>query len=366
MALTLTTQPGFPVANKPVTATITATIGNYVKLYATDAPLGSKFRTDLDKSGTTRLLVAQADAGKPITLSFDVGGTYRFIGQEYTKGAAPFGGGFDGDPQGYQSETLIGETEASVNVGTRLTTTIGIAPDTASLVLHVWGDTIRPTTVTLHGEKSPAIIDPATDKAKTATLAAAGAALALANTTASASLGSLAALVDSLIDKINGHLTQSGIHGAHDTDNAIDVGFKNPGTLESLKESTQRIFQALTRHIGNDSGTGIGSGKYHFQDDGVKLADWANMPLKLQTGNLEQVRTTLADLWWSFTQHRQSTGATGVHRAIDLANVTITPGQILIVDKDFLVELKKFTPDTPSTANAGVTTLVHGGGFKQA
>src|SRR6185369_12938032 len=153
------TTPTYPIPGRETRVIFTIS-ANFVRVWCTVAPEGSELANKLKLTTQNRVLVYQGDGGQhnPWRFNADKGGKYTLVTQEYTRGTA-YGGGYQGDPNGVESETKSGsETTLSLFIGQRMTSTIGIAPDSATLVLWVWDGNIRPTTLATQGENSPAIV----------------------------------------------------------------------------------------------------------------------------------------------------------------------------------------------------------------
>lgn len=344
--------------------------GNFVRVWCTDAPPDSDLKTQLTKLGASRVKVFEgdvsSDAEKGTAFEFqpDNGGKYVLTAQEYTRGASSYGGGYAGDPNGYASETAIGsETSVSVVVGDRHEITMGVAPNTATLVLYVWDDRARRTAFDLHGETTPAIINPSSPKAATAAADATivAAALALADATSgtlvSTIIGVPSSSLTNLITKFNAHLTQGGVHASSDSDNSIAASFKSPTSPQAIARSAAEVLRKLDRHMRNDSGSGTGSASsvYHSAS-----ADWTNLLQVLSAGDLGASLVATAEAWRAYEAHRMST----VHAASDTTNTLTALSPLLDLHRAFMDVLAQSNPTTPATQNSGTTRLLHSAGSK--
>jgi hypothetical protein len=368
MAITLASEPQYPLPGKTVRLTLTPSGGgNYVRLLCSAAPQGSKLQAEIDSLGAARVAVLEGDTSKRFDFTPDKAGAYVFAALEILKGAsatAP-GPGYEKDPDGYSSEAIIGETAVTLRVGTRLSAPVGVSPDVADLVLYVWDGTIRQTLEAVHGERSPWIRDPKTDKARNAVLSVGvtGALAAFIDIAATTIVGSASTVVTNLIDKFNAHRTQASVHAANDTNNAIDGAYRNPSTPEALKLSVNELLRKLERHILNDNaGAGPGSAGYHAPG-GSRAGDWAAKPLARTTGDLASTLAALGGLHLSYETHRATAGA--IHDAADSTNVATALPVMLAIHSAFIAELIKTSPTPPSTANAGAVVLVSGAGMRE-
>jgi hypothetical protein len=368
MAIALTTEPQFPLPSKTLKLALTPSGGgNYVRLLCSAAPQGSKLQDEIESLGASRVAVLEGDTAKRFDFTPDKSGSYVFSAIEILKGAsaAAPGPGYEKDPDGYSSEGIIGETVVTLRVGTRLSAPVGVSPDTAELVLYVWDGTVRATLEAVHGERSPWVRDPKTDKARNASLSN-GVLSALASFTdvsAATIVGSASTVVTNLIDKFNAHRTQATVHSASDTNNAIDGAYRNPSTPEALKQSVNELLRKLERHILNDNaGSGPGSAGYHAPS-GNRAGDWAAKPLARTTGDLASTLAVLGGLHLSYETHRATAGT--IHDAADATNVATALPAMLAIHSAFIAELIKTSPTPPSTANAGAVVLVSGGGMRE-
>ncbi len=367
MAITLSSEPTYPLPGKTVKLTLTPTGGgNYVKLLCSEAPAGSKLQEEIESTGASLVAVLEGDAGKRFDFTPDKAGAYVFTAREITKGASALGsgGGYAGSPAGYQSETLIGSTDVTLHAGSRLTFPLGAGPDTAELVLYAWDTVVRPTLESVHGERSPWINNPKTDRAKNAAQSSAVvAALATFTDVAATTIaGSFATTATDLIDKFNAHRTQGGVHAANDTNNAIDGAYRNPYTPEALKQSVAELLRKFKRHITNDSSTGAGSAGYHAPS-GNRAADWAARPIAELTSDLATTLITLGGLHLHYETHRATAGA--IHGSADSTNVAAALPAITAIHSAFIGELIKASPTPPTTTNAGAVTLISAAGARE-
>jgi hypothetical protein len=141
---TLSTVPAYPPPNweTRVTFTLTESNTNWVRVWVTAAPEGSELRAKLDAKAALNRFEVYAGPGGANALwkqTFGVGGKYTLVAQEYTRGATEFGGGYQNDARGAQTETKVGaESTLSLHIGQRLTSTISAGADSVDLALWVW------------------------------------------------------------------------------------------------------------------------------------------------------------------------------------------------------------------------------------
>ena len=364
MAVTLSSSVAVVTAAAPIRLTFTATAGNFVRVWCTAAPTGSRLRGKLDADKSTRVHVQDTDSSKAFDYTFDVAGAYQLAASELREGAAPYGGGYQGAPDAERSEVIIGESALTFYVAAALKTTLGQGPDIADLVLFVSNDAICETTIAVHGRSSPAIEKPKSNKAKTAAESAAVTSrLPDLLGSAAGAIGDLSAIVTDAIDKFNNHAQSSIFHNAADTSNLISAAFRNPTSPESLRRSVSVLLKSLSSHIRNDSvvtPAGTGTAAWHVISS-IQQVDWEAIPLFESASSSDQIRA-IADAWRSFEAHR----ASAAHNTPDAANALGELPVILDVHRLFLAELASLNPTAPNTENPAKTILVHGAGFEES
>jgi hypothetical protein len=368
----LSVSPTYPIPGRPceLTFVLTESGANFARIWVTDAPLGSDLRAKLTASGTSRLPFHTGDVGEkhPVQFRPDKGGVYTFVVQEYVKGTS-YGGGYQDDPNAAPSETKVGaEATLTLQVGQRVTQRVGVKGDTATLALWIFGSTIRPTTIEVHGEVTPALMSPTSPRAVIAveTTAVKTELANLANASVATALGTLATIVANMVGEINDHLalTSGSVHNAADSDNTLPVGLSTTVSPKDLPATVNAILKALRQHYTNDDNTGAGpdSAAYH-KISSVNRNDRVNLPLFDSAGDLEQAYAALADIWRSYEAHRV---LTSVHGAADNTNALAALPTCLKLHKEFLAVLASSSPSSPATVNSGVVTAVSVAGFREA
>ncbi len=362
MAVTITQTPTYPLPQKPVRLAATASIGNFVRMSITSAPAGSKWQAELDE--TNRSQIEKFADAKTEVFEFvpDKSGLYNFKAQDITRGGVTYGGSYQGDPSGNPTETLNAQTTVTVLVGEKLTMPIGVSPDVATLVVCVWDSTIRQTLFETHGLNSPAITEPKTALAKTASLDATvrAAVAALIDQTATTVLGTLSTIYDDLLVRYVTHLVQAGVHYNDDANNGISTSFLGPTTADGLIACAGELVTKLDRHIRNDRGipgaAGTGSGDYHTK------ADWPDTLVARPPSTLAGALIAMADCWRAYEAHRLAT----VHASYDTFNTLAALPRLLNLHRLFLVVTQSANPTSPATVNPGATLLIHGAGMSES
>jgi len=353
MSITVSSNITYPIPGQVLRLTLTPTTGNYAKVYATAAPPGSKIQADIDKESSGCHLIYEGFTTEPWETQFDVSGLYVLSIDEFSKGAASYGGGYKGSPDAAPTETRIGTTAYSMSIGRRLTTRVGTSKDSATLVLYVWDSTVRATTLSVHGEATPALIDPTTPKAKNAAQVTGivAALAALAGVAAGTLAGNPVTVFSDIAAQHNGHVADAGHHASADSDNVLDASYLSTPTLARLSEPLAELRRCQDRHMRNDSGTGTGSASsvYHT------VADWINLPIADPPSDAASNAIAVADCWRAHEAHRMQLG--GVHSVADTSHDCDPLPALLELHRLVLVELAKTTPTAVSTEHPGALTL---------
>jgi len=377
MAITaITTEPTYAPPGKVRLVFTASGGGNYVRVWCTNAPVGSQWRTKLDQSAANakaaRVLMVECGVAEKPDVELDVGGVYVLAAQEYTRGAASYGGGHKGDPDSYDSETKLGaEATLSVYVGQRLVSPIG-APEygTAKLVVWVWNGTIRATTATTHGERTPAIFG-ATGKALTAAenTSVLSHVDALADITPATSMAGLAALHAELQLDLPLHFNNNGgaWHNVADAynDSEIESLPAAPATPEGYYYAAQVMLRRLRCHMVNDDGSGAGGRLLHATGGGsVAAPDYGNLPVASRPSGSAHMALAMAaygELYRAYVAHIANTS---VHSAADTTNTIVaTVPPLLDLHAEFIDAQRTLSPTAPATQNPAATELIHSAGF---
>ncbi len=370
---TLTTLPTYPppARETQVIFTLTGSGANFVRVWVTIAPPDSELRAKLDESTQNRFEVHTGPGGAavPWKFKFDKGGKYTLVAQEYTLGANASGGGYRDSPASAPSETKVGaEVTLSLFIGQRMTAEIGANGDSATLVLWVWDQTIRATSLGVHGEVTPALQnDNPTPRARaaieSATIVAALA--ALVNTTASSAVGLAEDHIDAFITYWNAHRSQGGVHNASDTDNSVPAGLAVAASTSSLKDAISEILPKMRYHYTNDAvvgGTvnGRDSADYH-QITGSNRNDNRNLPIITGVDDVSAY-WAIAELHRSYEAHRVSTV---VHTAADATNALPALSPLLALASLFFGVLASTSPTVPPAQSTGAFKLITNASFAE-
>lgn len=383
MPATVTTKPTYAVPKQPTTVIFTPANGatNYIRVWATTAPEGTALRKKIDASKLNRALIFQGQAGSdhPWRTTFEKGGAYALTLQEYTRGNS-WGGGYENDPRGAPSETKVGaEQSLTLYIAQRLTQQIGAGSDTATLVLHVVNGHVRPTTVAVHGEATPAIVEPSSDKAAAAVAdsVTVGTDLytalnLLSNDTVLGIGGTIDAdFVRSLVQEFADHAANDGgtWHQNSDTTNAaIDPTFlvaTSETSLEAMATSVNKVRAVFSLHIQNATEASPTPGSVTHHDQGGLRTDLAHqlLPITADAGDPATIFAAAADYVRAHELHRVAT----MHENPDTVNtLTLTARPLANVHRRFLEALTEPFVSPPAGQTSGATTLVTYAGFQES
>lgn len=367
---TVATIPELLLPGKPAQFVFTAeSSGNFVKVWCTSAPRGSKLREALDKQQSARVIViSESDITKRPAYTFDVGGAYELQIEEFQKGAEAYGGRYIGDPDGFRTEGRVTTpTTLTLYVATLLEAEMGVSPDTATLQLYVNDLSIVPTSVAVHGVNSPAITKTATAKARSAADApAVAAAIAeLSDLFAVNVLGNFKTNINSWITKFNAHAADATFHDSPDTNNAIAHSFRNPENLKSITRTLAECAKKFGQHVLNVDPASTtpdpGSAAYHVIS-GNNVADWAHILLAPNASTIGACLVLFADLHRCLSAHILNTA---VHLEADSTHTPIALAELPAAHSAFLAELAALSPTVPANEHTAKVLLVSGASFKE-
>lgn len=384
---TLSTRPTYAVPKRQTSVIFALSDGasNFVRVWCSVAPRDSELDARIAKkkgAGTaTRVLVYEGNAGvsDPWRHVFDKGGAYTLIAQEYTKGNA-WGGGYEGDPRGVPSETKRGgEVTLALYIAQRMTMSLGIGDDTAKLVIYVHNQTVIQTIQGPHDETTPSIIEPSSDRARTAALAdslmgPSGEVRDLVGENVSALASNanyqfgLKGVLEDFATRWNLHLANGGGGGTYhdnvDTFNVIGEAIVPPFPVEMSPEQAAKacsdILRLVRRHMLNDNGGGPGSGNFHGDPDPQ------NLPIVDGARDLDDAFVAGGDLRRAYEAHRLMAG--NVHSPTDTVNVLAVFGGVnsmllIAIHQKFMAELAKSVPTAPPGQSFGAAYLAQQSGM---
>lgn len=362
---TISTIPdrAVPRRNTAITFTKTNAAADYLRVWLTDAPVGTPERAQIEDSGFGRILFHEGDSGSRKEFVPQKGGKYRLVTQEYTLISGSHGGSYENDPNAAPRETKVGsESNVTLTIGQRMVMECGASPDVADLVLFVFDDTIRATSLDIHGETTPVIKGGSTNRANMAlaTTAVRTAVSGLVDVTVATAIGTVSTILSEMVTDFNAHLDEASVHANDDTDNDLDSGFGSAPTPAEMARIVTALLRSLRQHLLNDNGQGPGTaGTDPATGDATpdpyhSAFDYTNLPLFESASGPESYRA-LADIWRSYEAHRAN--AT-IHDAADSTNTLTALPALLAVHSAFFSQLAAISPTVPDTQTSGAVQLM--------
>lgn len=374
---TFTVNPTYPIPNREVKVIVNASVTNtnFFRVWVTVAPTNSALDNNI-KSTTdprNRFKVYEGSGGVnfPFIAEYTKGGKYTFVVQEYIKGSG-YGGAFEGDPNGSDSEALNGsEYTLYVYIGQRLTQIIGPQDNQASINLWVWDNTIRQTYKSIHGEDTPSITAETPTNLVKAAIESDTVATALANlinTNPSTVIGDLSFYALHYVYGWNIHTSTAIIHSSSDVINELNNSLLTAYTPSTLKDLVNAGIAAQTAHFSNDNSLdktltptdpiGPGAADWHT------IPDKNDLPVYTSVGSFAEAYGGLVDLYRTFLNHAANTDA---HTAEDSTAIGDSPDLSLLmkVHKEFLSIIADTNPSPPLAQSTAAQILISGAGFKE-
>lgn len=356
---------------------------NFIRVWCTAAPPDSALAKQLAAKASSRVQVYEGPGGAdaPWRYTFDKGGVYTFTAQEYTQGGR-WGGGYEGDPRGAVTETRIGAefTTLSVCVAQRLTQKLGFGDDTATLLLYMLDDRVVQTYAGVHGEDSPAIIEPTSDAARNAsnTLAMTNAIRLLVGASSSTALGDIGVTVNEMIDKFTTHtsgghpslLTHYHQNDDDQTDLSLSFDTSAATSLVGIATAINKLRQRFSQHILNSKSNDPTHPEYQLpggiliHDQGGLRFDTQNALLSITANEAapDSIYAATADFYRAYTAHINAP----MHEVTAGGNVGITTATgILWVHVQFLSALQVIAPTPAPGQSTGASRLISQGGFQE-
>jgi hypothetical protein len=372
---TLATTPTYPVPERPALVVFSFSVGasNYVRAWCTVAPEGSELANRIAANRLNRALVYQDEGGTkhPWRVTFDRGGEYTFLVQEYTKGNH-WGGGYEGDPRGAPTETKVGtESTLTLHVAQRLTQELGTGPDRATLVLFAHNSRIRETTVATHGERSPAVIEPTSDRARVAALDSdvTTAIAALVDMTPATAFGTVGSVIDDFITKFVAHAGSAVFH--QNADSQTDLNdYKGATALPGIAKGLNKVRLRLRQHMENSKENDSANPEYalpggiDIHDHNSLFFDMKNRLLDVTADekNPATIFQASGDFYRAYTAHRTAT----MHESSDATNLLTALPQLFEVHHQFMVSLAALAPTAQPGQSAAAALLIGTAGFTEA
>lgn len=360
MPASISPTPTYPIPGERVEISFAGlnAATNAVQLFAVTAPAGSALDTRIKESTKNRVRVFDGDTATKWIFEPDKGGVYTFTLEELTR-VSPSLGMFAGDLGGTSSPTAVATTIVTLSVGQKLTHQLGTSQDSAELVVFIWGDYVRATTLPVHGIASPAIINPSSATAAAAIEATdvVAAIAALIDIDAGSILGSVATVFASLRDAYQAHALNATHHNVDDDVNTIGDGFVATSP-KAAENSINELRRQLAAHMENPTDSG-GTTRPHDAVDGANAFMTSGASTDAATHY-----AALVDAWIVYSGHI-ATGSP-VHNSADVTNTAPTLSPLMTLHRRFFEAIADQSPSPPAATNAGVTTLAQRAGFKEA
>jgi len=371
MPATITAVPTYPMPGDVGLVFTPSTSEYYLRLYATGAPEGSHLKVILDSGTTTsRTLIWQGYMDEEPTLVFDTGGRYSLTLDVFTKGATDYGGGYDGDPSSFLTETVSPSESTSLefDVGQRIESVVGAAGFGAAILsLWVWGDTVRATNTLEHETVTPVIYNPSTDAATIALQSSSVITSVndLVDSSSSSLLGDLALLCADFQTKVIAHMTNGGgaWHSVADAINAAALARlpSSPTAPQALTAWARELRQSLRNHMEN------GQDPFHSSASGLtEFPDLNNLPASDVAGGTREMRQMIAVLADAFRAYEDHRVATPSHLIADGTNsMSVALGGLLSLHRNFIEELRSTSGTGAPQLNPGASKLTQLAGFTE-
>jgi hypothetical protein len=372
---TVATIPTYPVPARQalVVFSFSAGASNYIRAWCTVAPEGSDLANRIAANRLNRALVYQDEGGDkhPWRTTFDRGGAYTFLVQEYTKGNH-WGGGYEGDPRGAPTETKVGgESTLTLHVAQRLTQELGTGPDRATLVLYAHNASIVETSVAAHGERSPAVVDPTSDRAAVAAKDAdvTPAIAALVGLSPSTVFGTVGSVVDDFITKFVAHAGSAVFH--QNADSQTDLNdYKGATALPGIAKGLNKVRLRLRQHMENSKENAPANPEYalpggiDIHDHNSLFFDMKNRLLDVTADekNAATIFQAGGDFYRAYTAHRTAT----MHETSDATNTLTALPQLFEVHHQFMASLAALSPAAQPGQSSAAAQLIGTAGFVEA
>lgn len=340
---------------------------NKVELYWAAAPEGSEQKALIDK-GTGRQLAFQGSEDEEWRFTPSVPGVYVLQLDEYLIRERAVSV-FQNDPRGAPAPTLLASTTVTIPIGEKMTMAVGEDPNSATLIVYVWQDTIRRTTVQLQGEASPTLERAQNQSATSAAIAPSVVAKvdALIDQTASTVIGTFSNDFEAIRAAVASHMSNTSAHTSSDVLRALGSAYTANSPM-AAKSAINALRQSFFQHI---------QAKYALDSENVSYdpmspptpsvvhsqVDGTTVFLTSGAGDSRSSQyLALADLYIALSTHK---GLSSVHTGVD-ANPIGSTSPLLNIFIEFLSAANTTSPTPPSYRNAGAALLEQLGGFEAA
>ncbi|HEY3494755.1 MAG TPA: hypothetical protein VGK73_08725 [Polyangiaceae bacterium] len=358
---TLVPAPEYPIPGQDVAISFTGLDAdtNQLQVNATMAPIGSELRKRIDAARGEVVDVYSGSTTDPWRFKPDKGGVYTFELLEFQ--VQPSSGAlFAGDPAGAPRPALQAKTTVLLYVGERLSLKMGEAPNQLDLVVFVWNNTVRATSVPVHGVATPALENPTSPAAASAKYDATLLLLveAMGGTTTSSILGTFATDFANLKTSWNAHLADATAHNNADTLRTIGSGW-SAATTKGAPAAINELRRLMVAHMGS-----LTIPAANPVDPPVPIHDAIDGTTVFQSAGCQEGRASqyfaLADAVVRLAEHK-AIGAP-VHNSADAAAAP-TIGPLTTIMARYITALRLTSPTLPPARNPGAATLEQFGGF---
>ncbi|HEU4544343.1 MAG TPA: hypothetical protein VFR23_24645 [Jiangellaceae bacterium] len=369
---TLTTRPAVPIPGRKTSVIVDPSNAttNWIRLWCTVAPADTQIQEQISSNRLARSLVYEGPPREsyPWRYTFEKGGAYTLKLQEYIRGNA-WGGGYDGDPRGAPSETKNGsEQDLTLYIAERLTQRLGFGDDTATLVVFVLNDTVVRTLEQAHGQNSPAIVEPSSERAETAasTGAIATALGTLVGASSTTLIGDPGNKIDHYIERFRSHAADATIHDVADDQADLFANYIGATGFEGMANAVTKLRRRYELHLLN-ARENVSANPEYVNPGSVDLHNAGGLKLDLKNALLPisvssdpaTIYAGLGDFWRAYEAHRPFGG----HPSADATYTLTAPVTLLLVHKEFMTSLAAATPTAGAGQSAGSAALV-GAGFE--
>ena len=356
MPASLVVAPQYPIPGRECTITFSglASGTDKIQLFPVSAPVGSALRESIDASKGVRTEIHSGPAGVPWKFAPEVGGVYTFTLQETSIQPAA-GSLFQNDTTGAPLPQITQSGQVVLYVGEAMQLTLGESPDEVTLKLYVWNDTVMATSVAVHDEDTPALIEPTSPTADSASydeelLETVG---LLVGKTGTQIAGTLAADFATVRDLYQAHAASVTAHTNNDDVNTISDGWTatNDKTAAAAINELRSVIAGHTTQLED-----LAEAEIHSRIDG-ETAFFASGAGASRGSKFFALADALVRL-------RDHADLSGPHASV--VAVAGAVGPLTDVHVKYIKALQKGSPDSPDARNPGASILGALGGFEAA
>lgn len=358
---TLVPAPDYPIPGQDCSITFAGLVAgtNQVQVNATLAPAGSELRRRIDAARGEVVDVYSGSAADPWRFKPDKGGVYTFDLLEFEVQSSS-GALFQGDPGGAPRPVLKTTTTVALYVGERLSLKLGEPPHQCDLVVFVWNNTVRATSVPVQGVATPALENPSSPAAASATYdpTLIGLVASLDNDSAASILGTFPDDFAAVATAWNTHVANGTAHNNADTRHPISSGW-GATTIKGAPAAINELRRLMASHMGS-----LTIPAADPTDPPVTIHDAVDGRTVFQSAGCQEGRGSqyfaLADAMVRLAEHKAL--ASPVHNSAD-AGAAPTVGTLVAIAARYITALRLTSPTLPPSRNPGAASLEQFGGF---